>query len=874
MPDMPIPSDEVQPHQGSTMILARTRLQILRKHAEGGLGQVAIALDRELSREIAFKEIQPKYANIMEARSRFVREAQITGGLEHPGIVPVYGIGQYEDGRPFYVMRFIQGNSLHEAIQEFHDADKHGRDPGERRLALQKLLGRFLDVCHAMGYAHSRGILHRDLKPGNIMLGEYGETLVVDWGLAKSVGQQEEGSERDMLPFLPKSSGIDQETRHGSAIGTPAFMSPEQAAGNVSELGLATDVYALGATLYTILTGQPPIEQTDNDLMLAKVIAGDFLRPREVNRAIPKPLEAVCLKAMANDPANRYASAVALANDVEHYLADERVTAYRESWIERTARWGRRYKTITRAVAVSLIAITAISIVFACVADSLRGRAVRAEASTSKMLIEKTEALKNEMTARKEADEVRERFIGAFRSPNPELDGRDIKVVDVLDRFVDELEQEKDMPPTLRAALTSTIGRTYSALGRYKEALPLHEKALKLRQVHLGLDHPDSLTAMNNLANAYHDVGTLDRAVFIHEETLKRRKEKIGPDHPDTLSSMNNLALAYTAIGRLDKALPLYEETKKLATIKLGANHAHTLKSMNNLANAYKEAGKSELAIPLLEEILKRRKEKFGPDHPDMMTSMISLANAYKEAGKQDLAMPLYEETLTLRQVKLGPDHPDTLTAMNCLANAYKDAGKLDQALPLFEKTLEQRKIQLGANHTGTLITMNDLGNAYMHAGALDKGLPLLEEALKLMEENLEPSHPYTLSAMNSLAVAYKKAGKLDKALPLFEKTLAERKTKLGPDHPSTLVSMNNVAMLGTALTKLNHFAEAEPLLLQGIQEMEKLMETIPPAYHDRITDHIRSLIELYKSTDQPDKASQWQIRLESIPSEQPKPES
>src|SRR5262249_7865960 len=165
------------------------RFRILRPHAKGGLGEVFVALDSELNREVALKEIQPRFADHPEARTRFLLEAEITGGLAHPGIVPVYGLGHYADGRPFYAMRFIQGDSLQDAITRLHQAEVPDRDPGERTLALRGLLGRFIDVCEAVAYAHSRGVLHRDLKPGNVMLGKFGETLVVDWGLAKTVGQ-------------------------------------------------------------------------------------------------------------------------------------------------------------------------------------------------------------------------------------------------------------------------------------------------------------------------------------------------------------------------------------------------------------------------------------------------------------------------------------------------------------------------------------------------------------------------------------------------------------------------------------------------------------------------------------------------------------
>src|SRR5204863_8485572 len=232
-----------------------------RPHARGGLGEVFVALDEELQREVALKEIQDRFADHPESRSRFVREAEITGGLEHPRIVPVHGLGTYADGRPFYAMRFIRGDSLKQAIERFHKADRDGqRDPSQRTLELRKLLGRFIDVCYAIDYAHSRGVLHRDLKPGNIMLGKFGETLVVDWGLAKVQGHSEKIDALSSEAALQPASGSEVAlTQMGSMVGTLAYMSPEQAQGRLDLLGPATDIFCLGATLYHLLAGQPPI---------------------------------------------------------------------------------------------------------------------------------------------------------------------------------------------------------------------------------------------------------------------------------------------------------------------------------------------------------------------------------------------------------------------------------------------------------------------------------------------------------------------------------------------------------------------------------------------------------------------------------------
>ncbi len=331
------------------------RFRILRPHAEGGLGRVSVALDRELHREVALKEIKDLHADDPESRTRFVLEAEITGGLEHPGIVPVYGLGSYADGRPFYAMRFVRGDSLKDAIERFHAADTPGRDPGERALEFRKLLGRFVDVCNAVAYAHSRGVLHRDLKPGNVMLGPYGETLVVDWGLAKAVGKAETHATSDEPTLRPRASSGSAETLPGSAIGTPAYMSPKQAAGEIDKLGPASDVYSLGATLYCLLAGRAPFEKEDVWEVLQRVQRGDYPRPRAVKPGVPAALEAICLKAMAVRPEDRYPNPRELAEDVEHWLADEPVAAYREPLAVRARRWARKHKPLVAGVSALLL---------------------------------------------------------------------------------------------------------------------------------------------------------------------------------------------------------------------------------------------------------------------------------------------------------------------------------------------------------------------------------------------------------------------------------------------------------------------------------------------------------------------------------------
>ncbi|MFN0022061.1 MAG: protein kinase domain-containing protein [Pirellulaceae bacterium] len=344
-------------------------------HAKGGLGSVFIAMDTELNRKVALKEIQPSKADNESLQSRFVLEAEITGQLEHPGIVPIYGLGVYPDGRPYYAMRFIEGESLKTAIARFHQEKQPTSKSSDSSVAFRKLLGCFVDVCQAVHFAHSRRVLHRDLKPDNIMLGKYGETLVVDWGLAKTIPdslgeasgspiapQQGESTADQSLtstvildapsdrtppldqempvPALPRAR-LPDVTLQGQVLGTPAYMSPEQAAGLVDQLGPATDVFSLGATLFHIMHGVPPAKRAESKSV-----------------SIPIALAAIARKAMQKRTEDRYPTALAIAEDVERYLADEPTTAHRESWRERLARYLRRHRTSVQVAAVALIVLS------------------------------------------------------------------------------------------------------------------------------------------------------------------------------------------------------------------------------------------------------------------------------------------------------------------------------------------------------------------------------------------------------------------------------------------------------------------------------------------------------------------------------------
>jgi serine/threonine-protein kinase len=331
------------PEQGERYTLSRL-------HATGGIGRVWLARDASLGRDVALKELRPERAGNPAVWARFLKEAQVTGQLEHPGIVPIYEVGRRpEDQQPFYTMRFVRGRTLAEAVAACHRRRAAG-DAGP--LELRELLTAFVGVCNAVAYAHSRGVLHRDLKPQNVVLGDYGEVIVLDWGLARLMDQPAD----EAAPLqLPPEEEADA-TMQGQVLGTPAYMAPEQAEGRLDLLGPATDVYGLGAILYEILTGRPPFVAGEATAVLRRVVHEPPARPRSLEKGAPPALEAVCLKALAKKPGDRYATAKALADDVRRWLADEPVAAYREPLTVRAGRWARHHRTAVTVAAALLVA--------------------------------------------------------------------------------------------------------------------------------------------------------------------------------------------------------------------------------------------------------------------------------------------------------------------------------------------------------------------------------------------------------------------------------------------------------------------------------------------------------------------------------------
>jgi serine/threonine-protein kinase len=638
------------------------RFRVLRPHARGGLGAIFVARDTELNREVALKQILDHHADDPVSRARFVLEAEITGGLEHPGIVPVYGLGTHGDGRPYYAMRFIRGDSLKDAITAFRTDQNLNRDPGRRSLALRKLLRRFLDVCNAINYAHTRGVLHRDLKPSNIIVGKHGETLVVDWGLAKALGRAEPRSESEERLLIPSLSSGSAETLAGSALGTPAYMSPEQAAGDLEHLGPHSDVYSLGATLYCLLAGQPPFEDDDVGTVLRGVQKGGFPRPRQFDPRIDPALEAICLKAMALKPEDRYPTPRALGEDIERWTADEPVTAWREPLARQARRWARRNRTAVTAAAVAvLVALGGMATVLA-----VQARANSELRLSNEALADATARVKLANADLMAANErERERFNLAM---------------DAVKLFHGEASQDLLLKEKPFAGLRTNLLRGAADFYTRLEGL-LKGQTDRPSRAALG-------KAYVELADLTDKIGSKPEALAVHRKALAVRQELAAdpeadvPVKADVARSLISVGWLQEQTGDMSGALTSYVEARGLAeglaaTTGLDKELQPVLAlAYQHMARALEYSGKPVEALAAFGKSLaiQRKLAEANPNvtrfQADYAEGLSRLSHHLTTIGKPAEALAADEESLAIRQ-KLADANPSLIQFQHDLAQSH-----------------------------------------------------------------------------------------------------------------------------------------------------------------------------------------------------------
>jgi Tfp pilus assembly protein PilF/tRNA A-37 threonylcarbamoyl transferase component Bud32 len=797
------------------------RFRVLRLHARGGLGEVHIAFDAELGREVALKEIQAPRADDPASRIRFVREAEVTGRLEHPGVVPVYSLGRHADGRPYYAMRLVQGDTLHEAIQRFHVADEARRDPGERALAFRGLLARFVAVCQAAAYAHSKGVLHRDLKPANILLGPYGETLLVDWGLAKqNLTAEGAEQERERASSSAPSAVSPSKTLPGDVLGTPAYMSPEQAAGALDQLGPASDVYGLGATLYHLLTGGAAFQGTNVRELLQRVRRGTFLPPRAVKTSVPRALEVICLKAMAHQPADRYASAQELAAELEHWLADEPVAAFREPLAARLARWVRRHRAAASAVTAVLLA----ALLGLTVGVILLGRAnARTQEQSDRAERNASEAREQEAKAKEAAAEAKavNKFLTedllAEAAPDKNPRSKQVTVEELLDRAALKVVKGFPEQPLVEASLRKTLAFTYWRLGQLGKGEAQARKALEMSRRLRGPDDPETLDTVDVLGLLLMDQEKLAEAEPLYRQGVEACRRVRGPDHPDTLTAQHNLAVVLEQQGKLAEAEPLFRQGFEARCRVQGLDHPYTLATLNSLGGVLMEQGKLAEAEPFFRQTLEIGRRLQGPEHPDTLSAMNNLAVLLMRRGKLADAEPLFRQSLEISRRVLGPDHPDALFSPINLATLLQEQGKLAEA-EVFAR------------------------DALTHA---QKGGP--------------QAQPMVLRILGVLGSVLIDHGKAAEAEPLLRECLDGRRKTLPAGHWRTAEAET---LLGSCLAAQKKFADAEPLLLAGNQNLQKAQGST----EEELAKARRRLVRLYEAWGRSAEAARWQHAPEARP--------
>jgi hypothetical protein len=765
--------------------------EILGKLGSGGMGVVYKARQLSVNRDVALKMLRDDAFADPEDRARFRKEAEDVARLVHPHIVRVYDSGEHR-GRPFFSMEQVDGDSLDRKL---------AGTPLPPRAAAELVE----TLARAVAYAHERKLIHRDLKPANVLLAADGTPKVTDFGLAKRL-EGEAGS-----------------SQSGPIVGTPSYMPPEQAAGRTREVGPAADVYALGAILYECLTGRPPFKAATPLGTVLQVLGEEPVPPRQLQSTMPRDLETICLKCLEKDPTKRYATATALADDLRRFQAGQPVAARPLGRWGRAAKWARRNPAVAgllAAVAALLVLGTAVATLLAVRADA-NARLARTQKEAAEASETKAKANERKATQERDRAEQEKRTADAVRSflQNDLLRQADAKaqadslrltgggaeavenptIKELLDRAAQGLTAEKieakfPQQPLVQAEILHTVGDAYYSVGAYAKAIAHHQRAAALRQIHLGPDHPDTLTTLDDLAGAYLAAGRTAEAIALFGQVRDARIAKLGPDHPDTLTTLNNLAGAYLAAGRTAEAIALFGQVRDAFHTKLGLDHPNTLPALNNLALAYRAAGKTAEAIALLGQVRDAQSTKLGPDHPDTLTTQHNLAMAYRDSGKTAEAIALYEQVRDARIAKLGPDHPDTLATLDNLALAYRSAGNTAQAIALHERVRDARIAKLGPDHPDTLTTLHNLALAYRSAGKTAQAIALLKRVRDARIAKLGPDHPDTLTTLNNLAGAHLAAGRTAEAIALYEQVRDAFLTKLGPDHPDTLTTLHNLA--------------------------------------------------------------------------------
>jgi tetratricopeptide (TPR) repeat protein len=627
--------------------------EILGKLGEAGQGQIWRALQLSTSRQVALKVPRVGLISSEKALARFEREVELAAALKHPNIAQIHDSGIHQ-GIYYYAMDLIEGMQLDEYVKQHN-------------LKIRQIMELMRTVCQAVQHAHQNGVIHRDLKPSNIVVTDEGVPFIVDFGLAKN-----------LLEGAPDMTvSID-----GEAAGTPAYMSPEQAAGHIDKLDTRTDVYSLGVILFTLLTGESPHDLSGSRYQVMRRIAEEQVRrPRKICPKIDKELEWLLLKALDNEPDRRYATAGELARDIDNYLRSASLIAGPESTIYHIKKLVRRRRALVTGIAAVLVVFTGGLIASGIFAIG-RIRA-RAEAQAVGRLITNV----------------------VIPAANPNIN-QDMSALFVLDAISKELEEKFEGTPIVEAEIHLQLGTAYWRARQLDRA----EEHLK-RAIHRREEIPiDKAKPMRRLANVYREQGRLDEAELQCVKALEWYNRFLGAEHEYTLWCMNALALVYKAQHRHQEAESLWFKMLEISRRVFGEDHQTSLLFTGNLAIfLYEEQGRYDEAEQLFLRLLELQPDVVHYGQPEMTIYMQHLATIYAKQGRYKQAESIFLKVLKNRRLRRGETHPRTLETSETLAKLYIDQQLYDKAEPLMLRAVWGRRLTLGDEHPDTLETWNSL---------------------------------------------------------------------------------------------------------------------------------------------------------------------
>jgi non-specific serine/threonine protein kinase/serine/threonine-protein kinase len=755
--------------------------KLLQVIGEGGMGVVYMAEQKEpVERRVALKIIKPGM-DTRQVIARFEAERQALAMMDHPNIAKVLDAGTIGEGtrdsglgtrdrpasrlplapspqplapvgRPYFVMELVKGAP----ITQFCD---------EQRLTLNERLELFVPVCQAVQHAHQKGVIHRDLKPTNILVALYDGAPVpkiIDFGVAKATAHKL--TEKTMF------------TGWGQLIGTLEYMSPEQAQLNQLDIDTRSDIYSLGVLLYELLTGSTPFGQTrlrtiafDETLRiireeepqrpstrlhssgfasrkrfaersapatsnLASIAADRSTEPDRLTRLVRGELDWIVMKALEKDRSRRYETANGLAMDLRRYLNNEPVVACPPSRAYLIQKFVQRNRGPVLSACLLLIVLVGgiIGTTWGMIwAEKAREVAVAAQ------LAEQTRA-EGERRAKEEAqkrlaqiEQGTETLAALIRDVDPmvaEKEGVTLRVLlgRRLGEAAQQLEGDAVGDPLVVARLQHVLGISLHELGQFQQAELVLVKACRTRERLLGAGNLDTIATKHHLAMLYRAQGKYALAEPLLHEVVKIRTTRLGTDCPDTLHSQQQLAMLYHSQLKFALAEKLCQEVLDLRTARLGADHLDTLTSQHRLAMIYRSQGKFNLAESLCQEVLERRTAKLGADNLDTLASKQLLAALCCAQGKNAQAETLYKEVLDRRTAKLGHDHPDTLGTQHHLTTLYRSMKRFDLSIPLLEETLKLSTEKLGPDHRSTVLMQADLAASYYDVGRFADATALL----------------------------------------------------------------------------------------------------------------------------------------------------